>query len=94
MITYEEALTIVRKKHPNDLIRTCFIYSHKYIFSISYGKKYYKDDPSAFFVSISDSNGQYEVYDFWEEMLTNDDENFDKALKNTRAIDIPAGDLE
>jgi len=94
MITYEEALKIVRKRHPNDLVRTYFVYNHKYIFSVSYGKNYYKDDPSAFFVSISDSDGQYDLYDFWEEMLLNDDKKFDEALNNTHAIDIPETDIK
>ena len=88
-MNYEQALALVRAKHPKDLIRNYFFYDGKYIFAISKGLKYVEDDPSAFHVSIDSKTGEYALYDFWTELLMNHDPSFDKALQNLTVIYHP-----
>ena len=87
MIKFEEALNIIRRLYPNDLIRECITYRNKYIFAISLGKKYYKDDSAIFFVAIN-SNKENELFDFWDELLSNKDPEFTKAIENPIYVDV------
>lgn len=94
MVTVNDAISIVRNKHPNDLIRDYFVYDGHYIFSISIGKRFIPEDTSIFYVSINSENGKYDFFDFWYEMLNNKDPELDKAIENSVYVDITKAQAE
>lgn len=88
-MNFDAALRIIRKKYPNDLIRTCFFYKNLYVFAISFGKTFVWDDPTVFYIGVDSKTGRCKIYDFWDELLSNSDPEFDNAIKQMEYIDIP-----
>ena len=93
MISFEEALSIIRKLYPNDLVRECIVYKGTFIFAISIGKKFYQDDVAVFFISV-DGNKKTKLFDYWDELLNNKDDDFVKAIKNPIYVDVTKQMLE
>ena len=68
---YKEALSIIKKDKPGQLIRNCFEYGDKYIFTLSPDDKYIEDDLSLIDYSVDKNTGKIESFDFWGESIQN-----------------------
>lgn len=83
----EEALKIVRKEHPNDLVWYGFECKGKYWFGLTIGKEYHQFDGTLFGVVV-DNGKCRDAYDYWK-LLGTDDE-MANAWKSRTKIDVQA----
>lgn len=82
MINLNTALDIAKRKYPEYFPLRCFQYKDQYIFAFSPNKNFKDGDTDAFFVSINRENGENKLFDFWKEILENNDPDFDIAINN------------
>lgn len=98
MITFEKALEIVRKKHPNDLIRAGFSFKDDYYFFWSFGKIYDPGDLTVSLGFVDGETGDYRdggyvvecnnIFDFGGEKLL---KKFVAAAESAQPIDLKKG---
>lgn len=98
MITYEEAVAMVRNEMPDLPIRTVFEYNGEYHFSVSSGKTFIPDDLACTHAVVNKSNGKlrYETvgnilfgFKTKQEAL-----KYKEASNNMKPVDITAEQFE
>lgn len=66
MLNFEDCLSMMRKKHPNQLIRNAFLYGDLYVFTIANGLEYIKHDMNLMNESVDRNTGKIEFFDYWD----------------------------
>lgn len=98
MITYEEALEIVRHEFPNFPIRTVFEFNNEYHFSVSSGKTFIPDDIACTLVTVSMTDGKFgyeSVGDLLFKFRSKEEiDRYKKASNNIRPVDITSEQFE
>ena len=86
MINYENALELAKRMHKNETLHQFFFYSGKYVFSVFHGKEVVDGDPTSYFISIDANTGEHSLFNFWKEIVVNDDPEFISAVKNAKPV--------
>lgn len=92
-MTREDALLIVRKEYPNNLILSSAKYNNSYIFSVSNYNKLIPGDSTNFSVSVDDT-GICKRFDYYKVLWSDEGLDMVNAMENTiQYIDVTKEEL-
>ena len=101
MITFDEAVSVVKEKYPEYLIRTGYEFDGSYYFSVSPDKTFVKDDLSTLTVVVDGTSSDIEIrssgemaYDFIMKMNDDTYKKYEEACKNIKPVDLTAEQFE
>ena len=81
-MTREDALLIVRKEYPNNLIFSSAIYNNSYVFSVSNYNELIPGDSTTFTVSVNEA-GECKRFDYYKVLWSDEGLNMVNAIRRS-----------
>ena len=87
-MSFDQAVSIIRKKYPNRLIWYGFEYNNLYIFALAIDNIYVAEDAALSWYSVDKITQKIDEFDYYGRLIFEGEYSLGDAAKNKRPVDI------